>query len=135
MAKYVIAVTANGAEQRFLGFDSHSGGYPYWANHFSGAHVFDSLEKAQTEIQGSDFTKNSLMSDGMIHPPHMIHSGLGLCNTKVANEGVLGIYEIALTPVETQVIKSQLILGLDEARMRENAIAKLSQAERDLLGL
>jgi len=135
MGRYVISMTATGKPQEFLATDSHSGGYPYWSSFFSSAEIYDSLEKAQAEINGAFFTKNSVMGDGTIYPPMMIHSGLGLNNKLQENTGTLSIDEIVLTPVETRNVSSKLHVGIDAQRMRENALNKLTPEERQLLKL
>jgi hypothetical protein len=79
----------------FFAIDHASGGYPYWSSLSKNAEIFKTKEDAEQVLTSDDFTKNRIMSDGTICPPIMVHSGAGICNTKLS-----GVAEVAIAKLE-----------------------------------
>lgn len=88
---------------KYLGHDSNSGGYPYWSTYIGSATLYQTDEEARRVLDGPDFTNHSVMSDGAVFPPVMIHSA-----AEVNNARPVGYLSIAVRPVELGITTYQL---------------------------
>lgn len=107
---YVISVTTEDGEVKYLGFDSASGGYPYWSTSFHGAELMP-LEKAEKEfeiLKQKNLAKPSVYSDGTRYPATEIHSALDLSNRKTSGTGVINLHKITLTGVSAFNISGKI---------------------------
>ena len=91
---YVISAKMDDGKLEYLCIDSESGGYPYWGS-FDSAKYYNSTESAAKIItESSDFTRESVMTDGKTYPPTMIQKAAGVCFNKPD-----GIARISIVPV------------------------------------
>ena len=91
---FVIQIETDGLK-KYLSYDEQSGGYPYWTPYLFSAHPFITIELAQEVLASEYFTKSSVMANGAVYPPPMIHSGLGLNLKRPYASGKLSIQKIA----------------------------------------
>jgi len=96
MKKYILITDKN----EFYAIDHNSGGYDYWSSSLSNAKLFNSIEEVNNAILTFKIGEEVVMSDGTKSPNRMIHSALGLNNTKLRDTGLLYISEIKFDPVE-----------------------------------
>lgn len=93
--QFVIAITnKETGEMRFYCNED----YGYWTSSIGHATIYNKLLDAMNTIQSSDFVKESVMSDGTIYPPRMIHSGLRLCNDNMKASGIISICKVEVSP-------------------------------------
>lgn len=91
----------------YVGIDSQTG-YPYWTTYLGNARFFDSVASAEEFLGSSDFTKDSETTDGTVYPPRMIHTGLGLNNTKHFRQGLISIVRVVLSTVEQSLVSGRI---------------------------
>lgn len=109
--KYLISITRDdNKEQSFLSIDEASAGCPYWGSSLSNAKLYDSIDLCAQVLSSNDFKLDYIMFNKTVHPPRMIHSGLGLCNTLTSNSGKIEVMEVILNPIKTIEIKSNLYI-------------------------
>lgn len=82
--------------------------YGYWCSSISRATIYNKLLDAMNTIQSSDFTEETVFSDGVIHPPHMIHSGLRLCNDNMKASGIISICKVEIDPTFIKEIEAEI---------------------------
>ncbi len=104
---FVITNYVNG-KREFYAIDQQSGGYPYWSSSITNAKAFGTKEDAKTALYASDFNDKVKMTDGSVHPPRMIHSALGLCNTKLKGYGKITIDRLEFAPVFEMKIMGEI---------------------------
>jgi hypothetical protein len=110
-SKFVIELN-----NTFVGIDHISGGCKYWSSYIGNAKLFNSKESAEEFLNGSDFTKEVKMSDGMVYPPHMIHSGLNISYDNISASGTINIMEITLTPVMSKNVSYSIHENMEDER-------------------
>lgn len=104
---YVIKATNQDNKEMFYSIDS-SCGYPYWGG-FYHAKQFDSVDSVRDIIRNdSMFTEETHFSDGQIRPPHMIDTGIGLCNEVPRGELYIEVCKIVLEPCYVEVVKGEI---------------------------
>ena len=76
---------------------------------FQRAKMFDTLEQAKTALQSNDFTKRNVFTDGSSSPPHILWSGLGICNARREATGQILIKEVKFEDVYSQEVSDKLL--------------------------
>lgn len=79
---------------QFYAVDEMSGGHGYWSNTIQNAKFFTEYKEANDILISPDFTKENKMSNGFTNPPRMIHSALGLNNSKKEATGRISISKV-----------------------------------------
>lgn len=92
---YLIVLKVNKDTFDYFAIDRTSGGYPYWTRLVNNAKIFETKEDAEKELTASEFTKNSIMSDGTMFPPRMVQIGANINYRKKS-----GTAEIAISKLE-----------------------------------
>ncbi len=110
--KVIACVNGSNDKPRYLGFDSHSGGYPYWSTTLHGAHLFG-LYPGDDELLAKEYDAivngpMSTMNDGTRYPNHMLHSALELSNKAPAGEGQIMILEVSFTPTKVTPVSGEI---------------------------
>jgi hypothetical protein len=113
--KFII-VSASQEKPEYYSIDNTSGGYPWWASYFGSAKFFDGFDKAKDELASDLFTRMAKMSNGSIHPPHMIHSALNLSNDNPSASGELKIFKIVLEEVYSTAISGSILPSEKEVK-------------------
>jgi hypothetical protein len=121
---YVIGLILSPTLTKYVAIDIASGGYPYWSESMSSACMFKTQAEAEKFLEQSYFTRTTTMADGVIHPPTMIHSGLGLCNAKESGSGTIVIFKLNLVSVFELAIASPLIVGYEEKPKLETSFIR-----------
>lgn len=107
MQNYII-VNKSKERNEFYAIDQANGGYPYWSTNIKDAIIFTDSDNALKALESSDFTQSVKMMDKTEHPPRMIHSALGLNNSKQSGSGLITIMQIIFNPVKTIVISGEI---------------------------
>jgi len=93
---YLITMSKTNSETQYITVDEYSGGYLCWTTFIGSAKVYSTEEEARKELNDSDFTKDVKLSSGEMHPARLIHSGLGLSNSRMENSGIISIQPLEL---------------------------------------
>jgi len=104
---YILITRVEGYDDEYYAFDSCTG-ETYFTSLFNRARFFTSKDDIKELLESDEFKKESLMSDGTLCPPIMIHSACHLSGYRLKGSAKLIIAEILISESDSIPVQGEI---------------------------